>query len=230
VCTVWYSDPAHCSCETYYDSIPPNSNCQTFYSGNPVNETTCKTMNPATYTYTADSHPNNYCPVANLQPLTSDQDTLLADIQTMSPNGDTRGDIGLMWGYRVISPEAPFTEGSQWGDKNWRKAVIMMTDGMNTKDGTYAGDWFGSKNGISVTDYNDRFAEICTALKNQGVTVYTIIFGTDGQYPGPDDTTKQYYQDCASDSTKYFDSESNDALIAAFNTMADQLANLYLSK
>lgn len=231
-CNSYYTDgdsnSSHCA--SYYNSTPPDSNCKTWYSGTPINSTTCQTYGPTTYTYSANSQPNRYCPYANLQPLTSDQDLLLSDIQTMTPNGDTRGDIGIMWGYRVISPEAPFTQAADWTDKNWRKAVIMMTDGMNTKDGTYAGDWFGSKNQLGVSDYNERFSEVCQKLKDQGVTVYTIILGTDGQYSEPDQATKDIYKACASDSTKYFDSESNQALIDAFTNMANQLANLHISK
>jgi Flp pilus assembly protein TadG len=242
-CAVQYTDAGHCEayytdgdttashCASYYDSIPPNSNCKTFWtaSSNPSG-THCLSWNPPSVNYTKSSTPNRYCPVANVQALTSDQSVLLADIAAMEANGNTRGDIGAMWGYRLISPDPPFTEGAQWTDKNWRKAVIMMTDGMNTKDGTYAGDWFTDYSQKDVTDYNQRFSEICAKLKNQGVIVYTIILGTNGQYTEPDQSTKDLYKACASDATKYFDSQSNQALIDAFNKMANQLANLHISK
>ena len=38
-----------------------------------------------------------------------------------------------LWGWRVISPGAPFTEGSAYNDDKFVKAIILLTDGENNK-------------------------------------------------------------------------------------------------
>ncbi|TAN61921.1 MAG: pilus assembly protein, partial [Magnetospirillum sp.] len=76
--------------------------------------------------------PNLGCPTA-ITPLTNVKADLQAAVNAMAAwsRGGTLGDIGMAWGYRVISPESPFTEAQPWGTKNLTKAVIMMTDGVN---------------------------------------------------------------------------------------------------
>ncbi|MCD8566364.1 MAG: hypothetical protein LRY36_00230 [Alphaproteobacteria bacterium] len=143
----------------------------------------------------------------------------------MKPHGNTLGNIGMVWGTRVLSPEPPFTEAHPWDDKIWRKAIIMMTDGDNTDDWTYSAYWAAANNKMNVTKYNNRFEEVCTYLKDKDVVVYTITFTS-----GINDTTKQYYRDCASSESKYFDAPTQDDLIATFNQIANELSNLRITQ
>jgi hypothetical protein len=108
--------------------------------------------NPATSTYPykyewaqGSGNPNpSDCPEAIL-PLTDTR----ADIDggdgtggimaSLTASGYTNIPIGAVWGWRVVSPEAPFTEaigetetgpgGSTFSQ--WQKAVVIMTDGNN---------------------------------------------------------------------------------------------------
>lgn len=200
----------------------------------------CASWGPYSYSFSKSSSPNSGCPYAMVQPLISDQDTLLADIQGLQEGGNTRSDAGIVWGYRMLSPEPPFTEGHDWDDVRWRKAIVVMTDGMNTRDGTYSYDWVSSKNQVGPTgcdgtnttcdDYNDRFQEVCSTLKDNDVLVYTIILGTGGLYSEPDDTTKAVFRECANTPSQYYDAPSNEELIAAFENISHQLANLHISQ
>lgn len=156
-------------------------------------------------------------------PLSSDQDALIAHIDNMYPDGNTLGNIGMTWGYRLLSPEPPFEEGSPWGDENWRKAVIMMTDGDNTRDGTYSPYWFTSKNDMTVTQFNQRFEETCEAMKEQGIIIYTVTFAS-----GISDTTKGYYERCASSPDQYYDAPSQEELVEVFETISRELSNLHI--
>src|SRR3546814_6603876 len=37
----------------------------------------------------------------------------------------------MVWGWRVISPDAPFTEGLPYNTPKYDKVVVLMTDGVN---------------------------------------------------------------------------------------------------
>ncbi|MGD9637502.1 MAG: pilus assembly protein TadG-related protein [Alphaproteobacteria bacterium] len=81
----------------------------------------------------SSSGPNKDCPRA-LVPLSSDKQLLLDEIAAMSPWGSngTMSHMGIFWGTETLTPEAPFDEGVDWGDEEWNKALIIMTDGINT--------------------------------------------------------------------------------------------------
>lgn len=178
----------------------------------------------STYCYCRNSTPNQGCPYAYITPLTSDRTALLAAVPTMTPDGNTLGNIGMAWGARVLSPEYPFEEANDWDNEYWKKAVIMMTDGDNTENGTYSSYWFTNKNNMSVTKFNDRFAETCEALKEKGVTIYTVTFTS-----GINDNTKDYYRNCASSEDQYFDAPSQEELIDVFERIARELSQLHIS-
>lgn len=181
---------------------------------------------------------NQGCPYANIVPLTSDQEYLLLQVEDdnaqvargepaepddMEPHGNTLGNIGMVWGARVISPEPPFEEAHDWEDFYWRKAIVMMTDGDNTDDATYSSFWFTAKNSLNVTSFNQRFEETCEALKEKGVIIYTVTFTSN-----INNTTKGYYERCATDETKYFDAPSQEELVDVFEQIARELSNLHI--
>lgn len=191
--------------------------------------TTCTTSkstssSTAPFDFSKSSSPNDGCPYANILPMTSDQAEILASIDSMDAHGMTRSDVGMIWGRRVVSPEAPFTEGAAWNSPYWRKAVVIMTDGDNTDDSTYSANWDSRKNNLDTTDYNERFLATCNALKDENVLVYSIVFTS-----GVDATTKQYYQDCATSSAQYFDAPTQTELIDVFEQISNELATLHIS-
>ncbi|HEX8900481.1 VWA domain-containing protein [Vitreimonas sp.] len=79
--------------------------------------------------------PQRGCPTP-IVPLTTDRDTVVNAIRAMRHwnGGGTNQAEGLAWGWRVLSPTAPFTEGRPYNDPNdpVRKVIVMMTDGENT--------------------------------------------------------------------------------------------------
>ena len=79
----------------------------------------------------------NYCPTAliPLTPLKTGRDKLVNKIDSLQTKGHTFIPAGLLWGWRVLSPQAPFTEGVSWTEvkqKNVQKIIVLMTDGQNT--------------------------------------------------------------------------------------------------
>jgi hypothetical protein len=167
-----------------------------------------------------------------VQPLTSDRNLLLSQVEPsdandMIPDGNTLGNIGMVWGYRMISPERPFIEGRPWGDENWRKVIILMTDGDNTLNGTYSSYWFANKDNMNVTKLNQRMEETCTSFKNRDPNnlVYTVTFTS-----GINADTKGYYRRCASDEEKYYDAPTQEELVDVFRKIARELSNLRIKQ
>lgn len=175
--------------------------------------------------YVVSSRPATNCPRSLIVPMTSDKAKLLAAVNTMTPHGNTLGNIGMTWGYRMISPEFPFEEAAPWDDVNWRKAVILMTDGDNTRDTHYSAYWRSRNNQVSVTNYNQRMVETCQALKDQGVRVYTVTFTS-----GISQNTKNFYRNCATDPTYYHDAPDQDELVRVFREISNELANLHITQ
>ena len=73
---------------------------------------------------------------------------------------------------------------------------------------------------------NKRLAYVCSAMKGVGITVYTITFGSGAT----DATLQSLYEGCATDTGKYFHAPDSDELSGAFEAIANDLADLRLSK
>ncbi len=168
-------------------------------------------------------YPNNNCPQTVMVPLTSDEDYLLDAIDTMAARGYTLGNYGMTWGWRVLSPEAPFEEATEWTDRTWRKAIVMMTDGVNTMESNYTAYWRTRNHGIRPNQQNDRFAETCELLKDENVIIYTVTFAG-----GVNENTKDFYRNCATSEDQYFDAPSQEDLIDVFETISRELSNLHI--
>jgi hypothetical protein len=171
----------------------------------------------------SNNNPNRDCTNSRIVPLTNNRSVLESTINNFNTAGNTYGNVGMAWGWRVISPEPPFTEGSAYGDELWSKTVIMMTDGDNTVNSTYSAFGPGT-GGQTVTSLNNKFAQICTNMKAAGITVYTITFQSNIS-----ENTRTIFRNCASSTDKYFNAPSNASLITAFETIANQLSQLHIA-
>ncbi|WEK03162.1 MAG: pilus assembly protein TadG-related protein [Candidatus Devosia phytovorans] len=75
--------------------------------------------------------PNADCGAASITPLTATPSTVTTAISNMVALGGTNIHEGAAWGFRALSPGAPFTEGGPY-DQATSKVMILMTDGENT--------------------------------------------------------------------------------------------------
>jgi Flp pilus assembly protein TadG len=185
------------------------------------------------YHITSTNNPNKYCPDAEITPLTNVKATLTTAIDDMEAYGGTHINLGAIWGWRVISPTEPFTEGVAYGTADSTKAVIILTDGANTAY-SFVYDAFGYPSdellgsGINsasevADEIDDRLATICTNIKAEDVIVYTITFEVS------DTSTQDLFEDCATDTDKYFDSPSTAELTRSFRAIAAELKQLHVS-
>ncbi|WP_159712890.1 TadE/TadG family type IV pilus assembly protein [Sphingomonas sp. AX6] len=159
-------------------------------------------------------------------------------VNSLTPNGNTYHDIGLLWGARLLSPTGLFASENavtpQGGEIE--RHLIFMTDGdtvtHNFGYSAYGVPWYDRRNvaspgtannGSFNNEVNARFDAICSAVKNQNVTLWVISFGN-----GSNATTEGRLEDCATPG-RYFTARSSSALQATFRQIADQISALRLT-
>ncbi len=181
----------------------------------------------------ASTGPNLGCPTP-IVPLTGDKTLLDAAVSGMEAwcRGGTFSNVGMVWGWRVLSPGAPFTQALPYETPGFDKVAILMTDGVN---GYFQSDYAAyervadgnlgttSKSAAKII-LNNRLSEVCENMKDAGIIIYTITFQLGSS------STKLIYENCASDPDKYFDSPNGSALQASFQKIAEQLINLRVTQ
>jgi Flp pilus assembly protein TadG len=205
----------------------------------------CKYKNPSV-TSTNTSGPNGMCLSQPLLRMTSTQSTLNSKVDGLTANGDTNLHEGLMWGWRTISPNAPFADGKAYNTPNNKKYIVLMTDGYNNWSAapntwggsTYeAAGYFTLANGRmppgnqNITNLQQSRAaldeltlEACTKAKSNGIVIYTVGFSvTSNKIDGQGQTL---LQSCATDASHFFIANDANSLIAAFNKIGSGIGNL----
>jgi len=165
---------------------------------------------------------NTWCS-SPLTRLTKDRDEVLTKINGMSASGSTYIPSGLAWAWRVLSKTAPFDDGVAYsamnGGASVRKALVLMTDGENTRSPTYP-----THNGGGTAQANNLTAKLCNNIKETGIEIFTVTFEV------TDTDIKNLMKSCASNSDSFFDADNGAELSAAFKSIGASLAQLRLSK
>ena len=168
---------------------------------------------------------NLSCPRTPITPLVTKPSVLRASIDTLEAAGNTYGNFGMVWGGRVLSPEFPFQEAQPWDNIYWKKAIIMMTDGVNQIHSKYSAYGFTSEDGLSGNrELDERLNEVCDNLKDKNVLIYTITFASGGE------GAKDAYESCATTPDYYYHAPDDEDLVDVFETISRQLSNLYISR
>ena len=171
--------------------------------------------------------PNLDCPV-QLLPLTTTKSTVQNRIAQMSSAGITHINVGLVWGWRVLSPGEPFTQGVAYDNEDFNKAIVLMTDGENTfSSSSFSAYGYLSDGRLGTTSSNtaentldSRTTEVCNAIKAEGILIYTITFQVSSN------TSRNLMRNCATDTSKYFDSPDAATLTQTFRAIGKELSNL----
>ncbi len=173
-----------------------------------------------------------------ITPLTNDRALLESQILAMTAADVTHIPIGLSWGWHVVSPGAPFTEGKPYDDEKNIKALVLMTDGENTISGnsthnrsTYTAYGYLSRARLgttsattAVTRLDEKTRRVCENIKAMNIRLYTIAFQV------TDPGTLDMLRDCASTEGMFFGTSDAAALDEAFTTIAIELSNLRISR
>jgi hypothetical protein len=183
--------------------------------------------------------PNWNCPPRAVTALTNNQGQVISAIETLQPSGNTVIPAGLLWGWRVLSPNEPFTEGKPYDDEKWVKAVVLLTDGENMVSGGSNGHnksvynafgyakegHLGSTSGSNAeSTLNTKLATVCSSVKAKGIRLYTIGFQI------TDTTTQNLLKNCATKTDMYYNSPSNAQLAAIFQEIAQGLSELRIAQ
>lgn len=201
--------------------------------------------------------PNLGCGPA-ITSLTAEKTKVLAAIDEMQPwhRGGTHANLGLAWGWRVISPrwqglwggDTPNNLPMAYDAPLMDKVAIVLTDGQNVYY-----DWPGGLPGRPLsgsypdTDYTaygrlsegrlgtTRPGEALTEINNRMSRLCEnmkdegiIIYAITFQLNhGP---TQDLMRNCATDPEKYYNSPSNEQLRATFVAIGNELTNLRIAE
>jgi Flp pilus assembly protein TadG len=172
-------------------------------------DTTNDAANAGGTLYPAEQYSS--CPVS-LMPLSYDWTALANKITAMTPNGNTNQAIGLQMGWQSLTA-APFTVPPMDPNYKYTRAIILLTDGLNTQD-----RWYSSQSAIDT-----RQQKTCANIKAAGITLYTVQVNTGN------DATSTMLQNCASDASKFFLLKSATEIVTTFNQIGTALSNLRLA-
>jgi len=191
--------------------------------------------------------PNFMCTTPPLQPLTTDKNLVLAKISQMQAQGATNILSGAAWGWRLLSPGEPFTEGRAYDATDNTKFLILMTDGANTyypqTNSTLLKSWYGafgyvaeghlgttSTNANTLADaMNERTIQACNNMKAAGIVIFTVGFDFDGMSQAEQARALEIVTQCASGPDKYYTPNNNGDLMNAFSAIGDAITSLRVS-
>lgn len=166
------------------------------------------------------------CPQRGITPLQNTKSAIENAINNLSDGGNTNIPAGLGWAWRVLKPEAPFTEAIANPDYKREQAIVLLTDGENCgKSGDGYKRVFGSCDG-GRAEMNDRLRKLAFNVKSDGVIVYVIQFANAGT------ELQTLLKEVASGpgSPYYHYAPTSDALRQVFRNIANHLSSLRLSK
>jgi Flp pilus assembly protein TadG len=156
--------------------------------------------------YRADQAAN--CP-ASMIPLSYDWTALNDKIDAMTPTGNTNVTIGLQAGWQTLSAVAPFNAPTAAADLD--KVIILLTDGENTQN-----RWSSSESSIDA-----RTQKVCDNAKADNIKIYTVRV-IDGN--------ASLLKSCASKPDMYYEVSQAVQLNTVFASIAQNLANLRITR
>jgi Flp pilus assembly protein TadG len=154
-------------------------------------------------------------------------EALKKDIDEIRAQGWTYIPGGLVWGWRVLSPQAPYTGGMEYDrarDLNVKKVIILMTDGVNTCRTTNErtnGLRAIKECGVARYEADARLRALCTRVKEQGVLITSVA------YDITDQKIRELMEECSN--FGYYTPMSGE-LREVFQTIARRLTRLHLSR
>jgi len=148
--------------------------------------------------------------LAEAMPLTNDWAQLNAKVDQMNPSGNTNVTIGLVWAWHALTNSQPLTQAAD-PQPDLDKVIILLTDGQNTQN----------RFSTTTSSIDRRTEAVCANLKATNIKVYTVRV-IDGN--------ATLLKDCATRPEYYYDVQQSSQLIAVFSSIAQNLANLRITK
>ena len=155
-----------------------------------------------------------------VKPLTDNFSSVTTQLNAMLPYAWTHIALGVEFGYHLLSPNAPYSEGAAYADTGTRKFMIVLTDGMQTEPS------FGPGTTRTVAQGESNLEDLCSNAKADDITIITLAFDL------ADTTTRQRLKDCATNPlTDFFVATDDTDLMAAFESIKLAISSeIFLSK
>ncbi|MGL4441762.1 MAG: hypothetical protein ACRCUE_21140, partial [Bosea sp. (in: a-proteobacteria)] len=185
--------------------------------------------------------PNMACPdeLLRLTDKRIDITKKIASLQHWN-GGGTISSEGLVWGWRTLSPNAPFSDGASYGTKDNKKFLVIMTDGENelgennlggptlshySSYGYLRQGRFPSENfQVAQSHLDSRLALACENAKAKGIQVVTILFRV------TEPTTVNMMKKCSTDGKFFYSASGAAELQKAFADVASLIGRIRLTK
>jgi Flp pilus assembly protein TadG len=158
---------------------------------------------------------------ANEADNSTDPTTIKGRINSLTAVGATNQSIGMHWAWMALQLQSPpFNSPAKEGGYKYTDAIILLSDGVNTKN-----YWSGNGSDYS-SEVDDRQRMLCQNIKNAAngtTTVFTIQVNTTND---PNSAVLEY---CANDG-QFYQSKSAEQIKLAFQAIGSSLTKLRLAQ
>ncbi len=171
-----------------------------------------------------------------VMPLSSNKTALKNRIAAFSAAGSTGGVAGIAWGWYLMSPKWKYiwtgdaepgtyedvTTRQENGAAKLRKVAVLMTDGVfNT---------LRSGKDQSTTMVATHAKNICQAMKDQGIEIYSVGFSLDLLSSSDRTVAEDMLKSCGTDLAHFYSSLSVNDLKQAFRDIALKVTPIRLTQ
>ena len=184
---------------------------------------------------------DNPCPGGGaIMPLSTDTTAINARINALQAAGSTAGHLGTAWGWYTLSPNFGYlfpgaSQPAAYDAPSTLKIMVLMTDGAYNSSycNGVISQLSGSGSGSTCNHINCNSANgdaptqalaVCTAMKAQGVIIYTVGFDLQG-----DQNAINLLTNCASNPSNFYNAATGGDLQSAFQNIANQITQLRIS-
>ncbi|MFN3451238.1 MAG: pilus assembly protein TadG-related protein [Sphingorhabdus sp.] len=180
--------------------------------------------------------PATYCPTEAKKYQTWSPTEFRNYVNSLTIDGNTYHDIGLLWGARIMSPTGIFAALNAPTNMTIERHMVFMTDGetnvVSDDYSAYGVHWYDRRQtptGTAPTNSqlnsmtDARTAALCTAIKNKNINLWVVSYGN------VDSATNDRLELCATPG-KFFEATSVASLVTNFKQIAAEISALRLTQ
>lgn len=184
---------------------------------------------------------NNPCSTEPVTPLTNDKDKLTKGIKALKAGGSTAGQVGVAWGWYTLSPKwadvfPAASRPTEYGRTDVKKIAVLMTDGEYNSSyckGVISQDSLNGSgsmydkincNALNGNAY-DQSEKLCAAMKQSGVTIYTVGFNLINNA-----NATSLMTNCASTPDSFYNAANGEEVRQSFRDIALKVSRIYLTQ
>lgn len=176
------------------------------------------------------------CPTAAKKFQTWTPSDFRTYVNSLTTDGYTYHDIGLLWGARIMSPTGIFAALNAPQNMTIERHMVFMTDGetnvVHDDYSAYGVHWYDRRqtpagtaptNSQLVALTDARTAALCTAIKNKNISLWVVSYGD------VNSATNDRLKACAT-SGKFFQATSVASLVSNFKEIVAKISALRLTQ